>query len=63
MQRFIATIMMFFLAAVSVLPGMDVHEAEKLPDLIRHYRHHLAEAPSSVQVGPDTRNRNTSPCP
>ncbi|MBN9399775.1 MAG: hypothetical protein J0I17_06315 ['Candidatus Kapabacteria' thiocyanatum] len=47
MQRFIATIMMFFLAAVSVLPGMDVHEAEKLPDLIRHYRHHLAEAPSS----------------
>ncbi len=46
MKDFLAFSLASILAVQILLPGMDVRELEKLPDLIQHYQEHKAENPS-----------------
>ena len=40
MKKLVSIGLAFFLIVESLLPGMDVHELVKLPDLFQHYQKH-----------------------
>ena len=50
MKILFSIVMAFLITAEAMLPGMDVHELTKLPDLLEHYHEHKKNNPEITVV-------------